>query len=391
MSLIQTIFAAPKILIMNSKDQSGKRPRIRKTDERSKDRPEKSRFSKPYHKEEEDGRKPERKPYKSAGNKDQRPSNSRNTDERTGSDRSYSKPQFNKDRRRTDSKQGGYRERPSRGGSHEFEHPERADRGGTDHHGKRSFSRKPATPKGFEREDNGLIRLNKYLADSGVCSRREADKLIEAGAVTVNGKVVTQLGTKVNRDDKVAYGGQTLKREVLRYVLLNKPKGFLTTADDPLDRKTVMELVAKACDERIYPVGRLDRNTLGLLLLTNDGELAKKLTHPKYGVKKLYHVTLDKALTKNDLIKIADGIELEDGPIKADSIAWVTGVESKKEVGIELHSGRNRIVRRIFESLGYKVEKLDRVRFASLTKINLPRGHWRHLSEKEVSMLKMLK
>ncbi len=391
MSLIQTIFAAPKILIMNSKDQSGKRPRIRKTDERSKDRPEKSRFSKPYRKEEEDSRKPERKPYKSAGSKESRPSFSRNTDDRAGSERSYPKPQFSKDRRTSDGEQGGYRERPPRGGRREFEHSDRADRGGRDQYGKRSFSRKPATPKGFEREDNGLIRLNKYLADSGVCSRREADKLIEAGAVTVNGKVVTQLGTKVNRDDKVAYGGQTLKREVLRYVLLNKPKGFLTTADDPMDRKTVMELVAKACDERIYPVGRLDRNTLGLLLLTNDGELAKKLTHPKYGVKKLYHVTLDKALTKNDLIKIADGIELEDGPIKADAIAWVTGVESKKEVGIELHSGRNRIVRRIFESLGYKVEKLDRVRFASLTKINLPRGHWRHLSEKEVSMLKMLK
>ena len=426
-----------KYLIMNSKDQSGKRPRIHKTDERSKDRPEKSRFSKPYHKEEEDGRKPERKPYKSAGSKVLRSSYSRSEDDRSGNDRSYSKPhyskdrnsadseqgayrdrpsrrdgrnferperddrtgsdrnfprpQFNRDRRASDNEKGGYKERPSRGGDRGFERSEHDGRRGKDQYGKRAFSRKPASPKGFEREDNGLIRLNKYLADSGVCSRREADKLIEAGAVTVNGKVVTQLGTKVNRDDKVAYGGQTLKREVLRYVLLNKPKGFLTTADDPMDRKTVMELVAKACDERIYPVGRLDRNTLGLLLLTNDGELAKKLTHPKYGVKKLYHVTLDKALTKNDLIKIADGIELEDGPIKADAIAWVTGVESKKEVGIELHSGRNRIVRRIFESLGYKVEKLDRVRFASLTKINLPRGHWRHLSEKEVSMLKMLK
>jgi len=426
-----------KYLIMNSKDQSGKRPRIQKSDERSKDKPEKSRFSKPYRKEEEDGRKPERKPYKSVGSKEQRSSYSRSADDRSGNDRSYPKRHFGKDRNSADSEQGAYRERPSRRDGRNFERPEREDRTGSDRnfprpqfsrdrrpsdnekggykerpsrggdrgyersehddrrgkysYGKRSFSRSTATPKGFEREDNGLIRLNKYLADSGVCSRREADKLIEAGAVTVNGKVVTQMGTKVNRGDKVAYGGQTLKREVLRYVLLNKPKGFLTTADDPMDRKTVMELVAKACDERIYPVGRLDRNTLGLLLLTNDGELAKKLTHPKYGVKKLYHVTLDKALTKNDLIKIADGIELEDGLIKADAIAWVTGVESKKEVGIELHSGRNRIVRRIFESLGYKVEKLDRVRFASLTKINLPRGHWRHLSEKEVSMLKMLK
>lgn len=426
-----------KYLIMNSKDQSGKRPRIRKTDDRNIERQEKPRFSKPYGKEEDDSRKPERRPYKSSGNKDQRATYGRADKDRSGNDRSYPKPHFNKDRRSADSEKDAYRERPSgrdgrnfdrserddrtssdrsssrpqfakerrssdsekgsfkerssRGGRRDFDRPQRDEHRGKEQYGRKSYSRKAASPKGFEREDNGLIRLNKYLADSGVCSRREADKLIEAGAVTVNGKVVTQLGTKVSRDDKVAYGGQTLRREVLRYVLLNKPKGFLTTADDPMDRKTVMELVSKACDERIYPVGRLDRNTLGLLLLTNDGELAKKLTHPKYGVKKLYHVTLDKALTKNDLLKIADGIELEDGPIKADAIAWVTGVESKKEVGIELHSGRNRIVRRIFESLGYKVEKLDRVRFASLTKINLPRGHWRHLSEKEVSMLKMLK
>lgn len=197
------------------------------------------------------------------------------------------------------------------------------------------------------------------------------------------------MGVKVGPTDKVVYGGQALKREKLRYVLLNKPKGFLTTSDDPFDRKTVMELVDKACAERIYPVGRLDRNTMGLLLLTNDGEMAKRLTHPKHGVKKLYHVTLDKALTKNDLMQIADGIELEDGPIKVDAIAWVTSAESKKEVGVELHSGRNRIVRRIFEHLGYKVEKLDRVMFAGITKLGLPRGHWRHLTEKEVSMLRM--
>ena len=386
-----------KYLIMNSKDQSGKRPRIRKTEERSFEKPDNSRFSKPQRKEEGDNRKPERRPYKSTESKDQRPGYNRNRDERPDAGRSYPKPKFNKDRRSSDAENDSYRDRPARSGQRDNDRPKYAGRNtsegryGKKQYGRKPYSRKASSPKGFEREDNGLIRLNKYLADSGVCSRREADKLIEAGAVTVNGKVVTQLGTKVSRDDKVAYGGQTLKREVLRYVLLNKPKGFLTTADDPMDRKTVMDLVANACDERIYPVGRLDRNTLGLLLLTNDGELAKKLTHPKYGVKKLYHVTLDKALTKNDLIKISDGIELEDGPIKADAIAWVTGVESKKEVGIELHSGRNRIVRRIFESLGYKVEKLDRVRFASLTKLNLPRGHWRHLTEKEVAMLKMLK
>ncbi|MCK9452207.1 MAG: pseudouridine synthase [Bacteroidales bacterium] len=255
----------------------------------------------------------------------------------------------------------------------------------------RNYRGKSANQQAAEKTGDGMIRLNKYLADSGVCSRREADKLIEAGVVSVNGEVVTQLGTKVNRKDKVNYGGQTLKRETLRYVLLNKPKGFITTSDDPQKRRTVMELVANACDERIYPVGRLDRNTLGLLLLTNDGELAKKLTHPSHGVKKLYHVTLDKALTKNDMIAIANGLELEDGPVKVEGISWVSDEDSKKEVGLEIHSGKNRIVRRIFESLGYEVVKLDRVVFASLTKVNLPRGRWRHLSETELAMLRMIK
>ena len=255
----------------------------------------------------------------------------------------------------------------------------------------RNYRGKSANQQAAEKTSDGMIRLNKYLADSGVCSRREADKLIEAGVVSVNGEVVTQLGTKVNRKDKVNYGGQTLKRETLRYVLLNKPKGFITTSDDPQKRRTVMELVANACDERIYPVGRLDRNTLGLLLLTNDGELAKKLTHPSHGVKKLYHVTLDKALTRNDMIAIANGLELEDGPVKVEGVSWVSDEDSKKEVGIEIHSGKNRIVRRIFESLGYEVVKLDRVVFASLTKVNLPRGRWRHLSETELAMLRMIK
>ncbi|MBZ0242504.1 MAG: pseudouridine synthase, partial [Bacteroidales bacterium] len=194
----------------------------------------------------------------------------------------------------------------------------------------RNYRGKSANQQAAEKTSDGMIRLNKYLADAGVCSRREADKLIEAGVVSVNGEIVTQLGTKVNRKDKVNYGGQTLKRETLRYVLLNKPKGFITTSDDPQKRRTVMELVANACDERIYPVGRLDRNTLGLLLLTNDGELAKKLTHPSHGVKKLYHVTLDKALTKNDMIAISNGLELEDGPVKVDGISWVSDEDSKK-------------------------------------------------------------
>ncbi len=253
--------------------------------------------------------------------------------------------------------------------------------------------------KGYVREKDpmydrpkatGEIRLNKYLADCGICSRREADDLIKAGCVTVNGEVITTMGFKVKTEDKVVYGGQTLNREKLRYVLLNKPKGYITTSDDPFERDTVMELVQGVCEERIFPVGRLDKLTTGLLLFTNDGELTKKLTHPSSEIAKLYQVSLDKPLTKNDLLRIAEGIELDDGFIAADSIAYVEGDETKKEIGIELHSGRNRIVRRIFEHLGYEVEKLDRVMFAGLDKYKLPRGEWRFLTDQEVAMLKKI-
>jgi len=253
--------------------------------------------------------------------------------------------------------------------------------------------------KGYVREKDPLydrpaatgdIRLNKYLADCGVCSRREADDLIKAGCVTVNGELVTTMGYKVKTGDKVVYGGQTLNREKLRYILLNKPKGYITTADDPEGRDTVMELVKDACPERIFPVGRLDKNTTGLLLLTNDGDLAKKLTHPSSEVTKLYHVILNKPLTKNDMLRIADGIELDDGIIAADTIAYDEDDDSKKSIGIELHSGRNRIVRRIFEHLGYEVTRLDRVMFAGLDKYKLPRGEWRFLTDREVAMLKKL-
>ena len=247
---------------------------------------------------------------------------------------------------------------------------------------------KPGPKKKAGEED--LVRLNKFLADAGICSRREADVLIAAGAVTVNGKVVTQLGTKIRPTDKVQYGGETLRREKLQYILLNKPKDYITTSDDPQHRKTVMNLVEKACKERIYPVGRLDRNTTGLLLFTNDGELAKKLTHPSHRVKKIYHVVLDKALSKKDMLAIAEGIQLDDGYIQPDKIAYAEGESGKRDIGIELHSGRNRIVRRIFESLGYKVVKLDRVFFAGLTKKDLPRGKWRHLDQKEINMLKRI-
>ena len=253
--------------------------------------------------------------------------------------------------------------------------------------------------KGYVREKDpmydrpaatGEIRLNKYLADCGVCSRREADDLIKAGCVTVNGELVTTMGYKVKTGDKVVYGGQTLNREKLRYILLNKPKGYITTADDPEGRETVMALVKGACDERIFPVGRLDKNTTGLLLLTNDGDLAKKLTHPSSEITKLYHVILNKPLTKNDMLRIAEGIELDDGMIAADTIAYDEDDDSKKSIGIELHSGRNRIVRRIFEHLGYEIMKLDRVMFAGLDKYKLPRGEWRFLTDHEVAMLKKL-
>ena len=238
--------------------------------------------------------------------------------------------------------------------------------------------------------NKGLTRLNKYIANAGICSRREADKLIAAGAVMVNGVVVSELGYKVKPGDVVSYGGQTLKSEPKRYVLLNKPKGYITTVDDPQERQTVMQLVDNACSERIYPVGRLDRNTTGLLLFTNDGELSRKLTHPSTGVYKIYHVELNHPLTREDMRRMTEGIVLEDGPIAVDEVQYVGNGEDKRIVGVVLHSGRNRIVRRIFESMGYDIHKLDRVVFAGLTKKDLPRGRWRMLTEKEVGFLKML-
>ena len=237
-------------------------------------------------------------------------------------------------------------------------------------------------------DPNEPIRLNKFLANAGVCSRREADEFITAGVVSVNGQVVTELGTKIKRGDEVKFHDQVVSIERKIYVLLNKPKDTVTTSDDPQARRTVMDLVKGACEERIYPVGRLDRNTTGVLLLTNDGDLASKLTHPKYLKKKIYHVHLDKNLTKADMEQIAAGIQLDDGEIHADAISY-TDENKKNDVGIEIHSGKNRIVRRIFESLGYKVVKLDRVYFAGLTKKGLRRGDWRYLTEQEVNYLRM--
>ncbi len=242
--------------------------------------------------------------------------------------------------------------------------------------------------KEYLEDPNAPIRLNKFLANAGVCSRREADEFIQAGVIKVNGEVVTELGTKVQRTDQIHFHDQLVSLEKKVYVLLNKPKDYVTTSDDPQARKTVMDLVKNCCRERIYPVGRLDRNTTGVLLFTNDGELASKLTHPKFFKKKIYHVYLDKNCAAADLQKIAEGIELEDGPIHADAISYASDTD-RKQVGIEIHSGKNRIVRRIFEALGYRVIKLDRVVFAGLTKKGLKRGDWRFLTEQEVAMLHM--
>ena len=247
----------------------------------------------------------------------------------------------------------------------------------------RIIKKKPATKK---RED-GLVRLNKFIANSGICSRREADEYITAGLVTVNGVIINQLGVRVNPADDIRFNGERLKGEEKVYIVMNKPKDFVTTLSDPNAEKTVMELVAGKCPQRVYPVGRLDKQTTGVLLLTNDGEMADKLTHPSYNRKKIYHVVLDKNLSKPHFDQILEGLELEDGEIHADSLSYVD--EDNSQVGLEIHSGRNRVVRRIFEHLGYKVKRLDRVYFAGLTKKNLRRGQWRFLTENEVSMLKM--
>lgn len=257
-----------------------------------------------------------------------------------------------------------------------------------DYKKKKQFA--PPASQSYERKKNDeLIRLNKYISNSGICSRREADKLITAGLVSVNGEIITSLGTKIKAGDVVKYNNELVKNERLVYVLLNKPKDFITTMDDPEQRNTVMDLVATACRERIYPVGRLDRNTTGLLLFTNDGELAKQLTHPSTEIKKIYHVELDKKLKPADLEHIQKGVDLEDGIAYVDDIAYDAAFGDKSQVGIELHSGKNRVVRRIFEQLGYNVIKLDRVVFAGLTKKDLPRGRYRFLTDAEVNMLKM--
>ena len=274
--------------------------------------------------------------------------------------------------------------RPSRGSNRRGSHTK--DKNRPKKHPVPKIKTPPPVPKIYD----GTTRLNKYLANAGICSRREADKIIAAGGVSVNGNIITEMGYQVHEGDVVKYGGETLQSERKRYFLLNKPKGFITTVDDPQERQTVMMLIDGACPERIYPVGRLDRNTTGLLLFTNDGDLARRLTHPSTKVYKIYQVEVDKPVTHEDMKKMLEGIELEDGPIHVDDIQYVQGLNDKRIVGVELHSGKNRIVRRIFEHLGYDVHKLDRVVFAGLTKKDLPRGRYRELTPQEIGYLKMI-
>nr|WP_262921560.1 pseudouridine synthase [Bacteroides caecicola] len=336
------------------------------------------------------GERPYRPRYNNAEGGEQRPYRPRFNNAEGGEQRPY-RPRYNSGQqndngyrpqyrpRFNNENQGGYG-RPQGGGYR----PRTAD-----YNPNAKYSKKKQIEyKDILTDPNEPIRLNKFLANAGICSRREADEYITAGVVSVNGEVVTELGTKIKRTDEVKFHDQPVSIERKVYVLLNKPKDCVTTSDDPQERKTVMDLVKGACKERIYPVGRLDRNTTGVLLLTNDGDLASKLTHPKFLKKKIYHVYCDKDVTKADLDKIVAGITLDDGEIHADAVSYASDTD-KSQVGIEIHSGKNRIVRRIFESLGYRVVKLDRVYFAGLTKKGLRRGDWRYLTEKEVNILRM--
>ena len=379
----------------------GDRPQRPSYNREGGDRPDRPRFNN----NNEGGDRPQRSygDRPAYGDRPQRPSYNNNRD---GGDRPY-RPRFNNNNEGGDRPQRSYGDRPQRpsynreggdrpyrprfnnggeGRPQGFARPQRRT-GDYDPNAKYSKKKQIEYKEQFV-DPNEPIRLNKFLANAGVCSRREADEFITAGVVSVNGEVVTELGTKIKRADVVKFHDETVSIERKVYVLLNKPKDCVTTSDDPQARLTVMDLVKGACSERIYPVGRLDRNTTGVLLLTNDGDLASKLTHPKFLKKKIYHVYLDKNLTKADMDQIAAGVELEDGEIHADAISYADDIK-RDQVGIEIHSGKNRIVRRIFESLGYKVVKLDRVFFAGLTKKGLRRGEWRYLTEQEVNFLRM--
>ena len=377
----------------NANNEGGERPQRSYGDRSYGDRPQRPSYNReggdrPYrprfNNNNEGGERPQR-PYNREGGSYDRPQ--RPSYNREGGDRPY-RPRFNNGEGggyRSNNGGGGYR--PRYNNDRQGGYRPRPRTGDYDPNAKYSVKKQIEYKEQFV-DPNEPIRLNKFLANAGVCSRREADEFITAGVVSVNGEVVTELGTKIKRSDVVKFHEEPVSIERKVYVLLNKPKDTVTTSDDPQERRTVMDLVKGACNERIYPVGRLDRNTTGVLLLTNDGDLASKLTHPKFLKKKIYHVHLDKNLTKADMEQIAAGIQLEDGEIHADAISYTDDFK-KDQVGIEIHSGKNRIVRRIFESLGYKVVKLDRVFFAGLTKKGLRRGDWRYLSEAEVNYLRM--
>lgn len=393
----------------NDGEQRPYRPRTNSYNREGGDRPYRSSYN--------NGDRPSYNRYNNNGDRPQRPRFNPNSED-GGEQRSY-RPRTNYNREggeqrpytprpRFNSGEGGeqrsYTPRPRTGGYNQGgDRPYRPRTGGyqgggynrpyrprtADYNPNAKYSlKKQIEYKDILTDPNEPIRLNKFLANAGICSRREADEFITAGVVSVNGEVVTELGTKIKRTDEVKFHDEPVSIERKTYILLNKPKDCVTTSDDPQERKTVMDFVKGACKERIYPVGRLDRNTTGVLLLTNDGDLASKLTHPKYLKKKIYHVYCDKNVTKADLDQIAAGVTLDDGEIHADAISYASETD-KSQVGIEIHSGKNRIVRRIFESLGYKVIKLDRVYFAGLTKKGLRCGDWRYLTEQEVNMLRM--
>ncbi|WP_343564194.1 pseudouridine synthase [Sphingobacterium sp.] len=319
-----------------------------------------------------------------------RSDSSRSFDKRDGSfEKRDSFKRFDKDERSSNGRNKSF-DRPYKPSNRKFDGDRNRNFDENKNFDEKQYIKRPKKKAEASTEDDGLIRLNRYIANAGICSRRKADELIAAGVIWVNGEPVSELGTKVDpATDEIRYNNERLKREKMVYVLLNKPKDYITTTDDPQERHTVMELVSKATKERIYPVGRLDRNTTGLLLMTNDGNLAEKLSHPRNSISKIYNVELNKSLTQGDFNKISFGIELEDGVIKPDDLSYVQG-GSKREIGIQIHSGKNRIVRRIFESLGYEVVKLDRVVYANLTKKDLPRGRWRYLEEREIVQLKHL-
>lgn len=370
-------------------DRAERKPYERRTSEGNEQRPYQRRDTeggerKPYQRRDTEGG--EKKPYQrrdSVGG-ERKPYQKRDSEgeERKPYQRRDSEGEGRKPYQKRDSKDGE-RKREFDSGDRPSKRRDAGFRKGETKPFKKDFSKSTSS-------SDGSIRLNKYIANAGVCSRREADTMIEAGAITVNGKIVTELGTKVFPNDRVQIGNETLSPQKKVYVLLNKPKGYITTVDDPQERNTVMMLVKDACKERIYPVGRLDRNTSGLLLLTNDGEMAKKLTHPSHKVRKVYQVEVNRTFSKADMLRLTEGVELEDGIMAVDEIAYTGSGEDKKVLGVVIHSGKNRVVRRLFEALEYEVVKLDRVVFANLTKKDLPRGRWRFLEESEINLLKMV-